>query len=322
MALAIRFGAVYERLFPTKDPIDKKLTLKARAFKSLLKKSTINTTPPLYIFRERMASYADMMLLPLPNKRYYRLVLEKMNNSSYVLDRGVKSNSQKTLLMYIHGGGLIAGSPDGAMGIYKIIGSMKKTGVDYLGVNYSLLPENTVERAIKDVVEAYKFAFEQGYHSISMLGDSAGANLTLLSLVEILKEKEWKKKLFGVIFFSPFIDLTMSTESFKSLAKVDLIFSSHVSSAIAQNLNLSEEDLKKYSFYHQMKRVKLDIPRVFISYSTTERCADEAEQLWEVLKNERSAVQKVPGMVHNFQLFAPLFSEATVAVKLAAAFVE
>jgi acetyl esterase/lipase len=313
---AIKMGAFYERFRPSGD---KKLSREARALLRILQKSVIPRTPSVKEFREQLGSLVNITSIPLNTKRYYRLIMEKMNHSCYVIDRAVKQNSQKSVILYIHGGGFIAGTPDSGIMAYKVISDSKRTCVDYFGVNYALLPEETIEQALTDIQQCYKFLIEQCYHSITIMADDIGCNLALLALLDKIEDKS---KLYSIILFSPWIDLTMSTNSFKNFGKIDLLFSNHIMTCIEQYSKLSQQDKEKYSVYKRMKELKSKLPRVFLSYSTSERVADENEQFWEVIKNDKSRVHTKHGLMHIYQLFVPLIPEAVEVVKEAAQFVE
>lgn len=85
-------------------------------------------------------------------------------------------------VLFVHGGGLFAGSSD----THRLIaGSFaKSTSSDVLVVNYRLLPEESYPAPLDDVLSAYRWLLYSGYKSgnIAMVGDSYGATLAIAAI--------------------------------------------------------------------------------------------------------------------------------------------
>lgn len=87
-------------------------------------------------------------------------------------------------LLYIHGGGFIAGSPKSHRRITSEIA--KRTGYSVLVIDYRLMPENKRIHSIEDSRNAYRWMIENGPEGsssasfLAIAGDSAGGNLTLM----------------------------------------------------------------------------------------------------------------------------------------------
>ena len=129
-----------------------------------------------------------------------------------------KSDKKKCIL-YFHGGGYVAGSPETHQNF--LISLCKKSEIDIYAIDYALAPENPFPAAINDAVESLEVLIEIGYESKNIIigGDSAGGNLALVS---ILKLQELKKLLPSKVFLlSPWTDLTASGDSIKYNSKKD-----------------------------------------------------------------------------------------------------
>lgn len=92
----------------------------------------------------------------------------------------------RSLVVYLHGGGLIAGSVEGYDHIYRRY--VTEAGVAVVGVGYRLAPEAPHPAALEDCVAAVKWATEHvAQHapgtSVIVMGDSAGGGLAAVTVV-------------------------------------------------------------------------------------------------------------------------------------------
>ena len=127
---------------------------------------------------------------------------------------------EDAVIMYIHGGGYVTGGIEYAKGYASILAS--QTGMRVYCPAYRLAPENKCPDAVKDCVKAYKSLTEAMSYDpkkIILIGESAGGGL-LYSLCASLKRLSLPLPL-GIIAISPWVDLTMSGESYGFNAEVD-----------------------------------------------------------------------------------------------------
>jgi len=132
------------------------------------------------------------------------------------------------VLLFIHGGGFALRMPN----IYaRFAGRVARTlGARALLVDYRLLPEHPFPAGIEDCLAAYRWLLDQGVapSDIVIAGDSAGANLTLVTL---LGAKGAGLPLPACAFvISPPVDLTLSSPSFVANERSDALF--HLSSLV------------------------------------------------------------------------------------------
>ncbi|MFX1323620.1 MAG: alpha/beta hydrolase [Promethearchaeota archaeon] len=123
------------------------------------------------------------------------------------------------LILHIHGGGWILGSPL----IERKITSkfVKATNLKLLSIDYRLAPEYPFPTPLEDCVTAYNWLLSNGFKSenIIIAGESAGGNLALATL---LKLKDQGTNLpAGAICLSPLTDMTLSDDSFFENATTD-----------------------------------------------------------------------------------------------------
>jgi epsilon-lactone hydrolase len=94
----------------------------------------------------------------------------------------VTSNGNAGRILFLHGGGYIAGSLEGYRSLTAHLAARTGARVDNLG--YRLAPEHPHPAAINDVLAAYRAMLEEtSPEQIAFAGDSAGGGLTLALLV-------------------------------------------------------------------------------------------------------------------------------------------
>jgi monoterpene epsilon-lactone hydrolase len=129
--------------------------------------------------------------------------------------------SRDKVILYFHGGGFILGSPNSHRLFTVTLGSETKMRV--LSVDYRLAPEHQFPASLEDCVTAYKWLLSEGFDpkKIIIMGDSAGGNLTLITLLK-LKEENLPLPA-GAICLSPVTDWNFADESFWKNAETDPI---------------------------------------------------------------------------------------------------
>lgn len=149
--------------------------------------------------------------------------------SEWLIPRGA---DPKKVIMYVHGGGYVAGSCNDHRGFISRFA--KNTGVINLVYEYRLAPEHSYPAALDDSVVMYKWLLQSGYmpQNIVIAGESAGGGLTL-ALLLALKDLGLSMPAAAVAI-SPWTDLTCSSESYRTKNKVSLaplnswlVFSKH-----------------------------------------------------------------------------------------------
>ena len=116
------------------------------------------------------------------------------------------------ILLYLHGGGYVAGNLDYAIGFGSMLAD--KCGIRVFTVEYRLAPEHPYPAALDDAMEAYGYLLSSGYEPsrIILCGDSAGGGLCY-ALCQKLRDKG-RTIPAGIIAVSPWTDLTASSESY------------------------------------------------------------------------------------------------------------
>ena len=130
-----------------------------------------------------------------------------------------KDEISNGVILYLHGGGYVAGNLAYAEGFATILAS--KCGIKVFCVEYRLAPENLYPAALDDSLLAYGYLISNGYDPsrIIVSGDSAGGGLCY-ALCCKLRDKG-RVLPAGIIAISPWTDLTSSGASYKVNEKND-----------------------------------------------------------------------------------------------------
>jgi epsilon-lactone hydrolase len=127
-------------------------------------------------------------------------------------------NNSRTLL-YFHGGGFVAGSPETHR---PLVGRLVETsGVGAFSVKYRLAPECYFPAAVRDGIDAYRALLARGVSSSSMIlvGDEAGGGLAF-SVVLAVRNAGLPLP-GGVVALSPWADMSLAGPSIISNRKND-----------------------------------------------------------------------------------------------------
>lgn len=130
-----------------------------------------------------------------------------------------KDERRQGVIMYVHGGGYIAGDLEYAKGFGSTLAV--RCGMRVLCPAYRLAPEHPFPAPVEDVVACYEYLLKKGYSpsQIVLCGESAGGGL-IYALC--LKLRELGRPLPGaLISISPWTDLTASGESYEKNKDID-----------------------------------------------------------------------------------------------------
>lgn len=204
------------------------------------------------------------------------------------------------VLLYLHGGGYVAGSIRYAAGFAGVIAA--KTGVRTLCIAYRLAPEHPFPAALDDAMTAYQYLLGQGYQGsdITLIGESAGGGL-IFSLCLLLKAQGLPLP-SGLVAISPWTDLTLSGESMEEKRDVDI--------------SLTKEELAAFAACYAPEQAPLSLvsplwgdltglPPCAIYVGGDEILLDDSRRLYQRLL-EAGVPAKLsiePGMWHAYLLY-------------------
>lgn len=134
------------------------------------------------------------------------------------LVRVTPPDAARSVLLYFHGGGYIAGSPDTHIGLLAALARI--TGFVVIAPRYRLAPENPFPAAQDDAAAVWLHLLTEGNapNDIALAGDSAGGGLALSLLARLCADGTPPA---AAVVFSPWTDMTGSGASCRTNARRD-----------------------------------------------------------------------------------------------------
>lgn len=212
------------------------------------------------------------------------------------------------LLLYIHGGGFVFGSPATHSALAAQLAH--RIGARAVLPKYGLAPEAPFPAAPQDVRAAWDGLLADGYlpEHIILAGDSAGGALAFGLLGALCAEGA---PVPGAVFgFSPLADLTYSGESFSRNAASDVVLPADRAIALA-DMFLAGADGKT----PEVSPLFADFPGAppcWITVGDTEILLDDARRLAGLIRKQGADVTLVeePDVPHVWPLFHNILPEA------------
>lgn len=235
----------------------------------------------------------------------------------------IKPQAESTqLIFHIHGGAFFLGS----LGTHRAFMSelAVKTQMQVLHIDYPLAPEQRYPDIGDAIYDVYQMLLDQGTlpKDILVSGDSCGANLALALLLR-LKSEDRSQLPSGLILMSPFLDLTLTSESLRYNQKHDALLSIEALEAgiqyyVPKNIDRSIAELSP--LYGDFE----GLPPTLVQIGSKEILLDDASRFFEKAKEAdvKVSYKLYTGMWHNFQMFSPWFDEAKQALSDVAEFAQ
>ena len=235
-------------------------------------------------------------------------------------------------LLYMHGGAFTVGSPRSHRMITAALSNA--CGVAVLAIDYRLMPEHRRKSAIVDCQNAYHFMLENGpsskgaAHEVTVAGDSAGGNLTLM--LSAWARDENIRRMDSVIAFSPSTDSTLANPSMIKNIETDPMLGPGLGpparmpaplKALAVLLagQMSPRNPLMSPLFGDLR----DLPPTLVLASDCEMLFDDSVRYVNKARSQGSPVtiQVWPGMVHVWPMFQHVLPEARHSIDEVAAFI-
>ena len=278
-------------------------------------KKQFDTIDDVIAFRQKMDEAGDLGGATPSN---VSIVPQLINNipCERVTTEGTDQNR---VVMYLHGGGYVFGSPASHRGLAWRLA--ENTGARVLMVDYRLAPEDPFPSALEDATQCYRWLLEEGFESksIAIGGDSAGGGLALACLVN-MKNLGLSLPACGILL-SPWLDLSASGESVEKNADKDAmltpkalnIMAGHYLGGLDRTAPLASPLFADLS----------GLPPLLIHVGSGEILLSDPEACVKKIEDSKGEVSlKIwPNMPHVFQVLASRIPEGKVAIKELSAFV-
>lgn len=221
-------------------------------------------------------------------------------------------------LLYLHGGGYVAGSIDSHR---NLTGHLAKAlGCRVLALDYRLAPEHPHPAAVEDATAAYRWLLAEGFAPghLAISGDSAGGGLTVAALVKL--RDDGAPLPACAVPISPFADMEGTGESMTTRAAVDPMVSPGQIREIA-GLFLGGGDPRD-PYASPIHADLSGLPPLLVQVGDAEVLLDDSTRLAERATAAGVAVtlEVWPEMIHVFQASAGYVPESDEAVARIAAF--
>jgi phosphinothricin tripeptide acetyl hydrolase len=223
------------------------------------------------------------------------------------------------VVLYLHGGGYVIGSPRSHRHLAAAIAGA--AGASALLLDYRLAPEHPFPAAVEDATAAYRWLLDQATapERIVIAGDSAGGGLTVATLLAL---REARVPLpAGGVCISPWVDLTCSGASYRTMAAADpIVRRAGVEEMARAYLGTTPPRTPLASPLFADLR---GLPPLLIHVGSDEVLLDDAVQLAERAKaaGVDATLEIYDRMIHVWHWFLPMLDEAQTAVEAIGRFV-
>ena len=223
-------------------------------------------------------------------------------------------------ILYLHGGGFIAGSINSHKDLATRIA--KESKAQLLIINYRLAPEHKFPAGLNDAVTVYKWLLNKKIPSekITIAGDSAGANLAL-SLVLSIKEKNIPMPK-NMVLLSPWVDLECKGESYNLNKKKDPMLNKKSLCATA-GFYTKQENLS-HALVSPINGDFKELCPMFIQVGDCEILQDDAVKLASIVKKAGVKVELEvwKDMFHVWHYFSRYLYQGREAIKKIGQFIQ
>jgi monoterpene epsilon-lactone hydrolase len=223
-----------------------------------------------------------------------------------------KGSPEDRVILSVHGGGGVSGS------IYthrKLFGHLAKAvGARALLTEFRQAPAHH-PAALEDTTAAYRWLLDQGVDAkrVALAGDSLGGGLSVSTM---LRARELGLPIAAALMLiSPWVDMTVSNETFETNRETEAFFYKEVVGALA-SLYLGGADSKDplaSPIYADLS----GLPPTYIQVGGDETLLGESLQLDENARKAGVDVQLdvVPDQLHTFQMAAGYSPESDDAIR-------
>lgn len=230
------------------------------------------------------------------------------------------SEATDAVVLYLHGGGYIAGTASGYRGLAGNIA--RAAGASLVSVDYRLAEDHPYPAAIDDAMAAYRAVLDSGTPAsrVVVVGDSAGGGLTL-ALLQRARD-EGLALPAAAVTLSPWADLTQSSRSMRENADRDYSLAPDSLQRCADRY-LGGADAASTPYASPAHGSFEGLPPLYVTVGSGEILLSDAISVAEsaALAGVDVTLHVAPDMPHDWSLFAFMLSEGRDAIDEVGAFV-
>jgi acetyl esterase/lipase len=230
----------------------------------------------------------------------------------------VGAGDRSRTMLYFHGGGFVAGSPETHRGLVGKL--VEASGVGAFSVKYRLAPECFFPAAVRDGIDAYRGLLALGVpgSAIVLAGDEAGGGLAFA--VALAVRNAGLEMPGGIVALSPWADLSLSGMSMLGNRKSDTLLDWEMLFLCARNYLRKSNPCDAYSSPAYASFTSF--PPVMVHAGANEVLRDDASKLGDRAAEARASVsvEIYDGQGHLFQMDSHR-NEAKVSLSRLAQFI-
>jgi epsilon-lactone hydrolase len=221
-------------------------------------------------------------------------------------------------VLYLHGGGYVAGSP----ALYRHFTARIATAAHarVLVIDYRLAPEHPFPAALDDADAAYRWliACEADRRSTVIMGDSAGGGLALALLLKL--RDSGRDRPAAAVALSPWTDLALTGASLAHNARSDPMLNAADTRLFAGSYLAGADPYHPYA--SPLYGDASGLPPTLIHAGSDEILRDDAVRMAQMMRAAgcHVEIELWPRMPHVWHLFAPVLPEANAAIARIGAF--
>lgn len=228
------------------------------------------------------------------------------------------ADGTRRVVLYLHGGAFLTCGPYSHSRLVSMLSNFADSPV--LVPNYRKLPKHSINEAIDDCYDGYRWLRQNGYEpgQIVLAGDSAGGYLALALAQRLLDCGEQPAALVAM---SPLLQLAPQLKMTHPNIGSDPMFPPRAFDAfhglITRAAAHRDTNVHPDALYEPLDHIEPGLPPTLIHVSGCEVLLHDARLVAQRLAaaGVPVEVQVWPGQIHVFQLAAPVIPEATHSLR-------
>jgi acetyl esterase/lipase len=228
------------------------------------------------------------------------------------------ANGTRRVVLYMHGGAFLTCGPHTHARLVAMLSAYADSPV--LVMNYRMMPKHSIGEAIDDCYDGYRWLRQRGYQpeQIVLAGDSAGGYLSLALAERLLPQREEPA---AIVAMSPLMQIAKEPKQPHPDTRSDEIFPAKAFDVfvklIAKAAGRHMVEGRSEEIYEPLDHIESGLPPTLIHVSGSELLLYDARLAASelVAAGVPVEVRVWPGLMHVFQIAAPLVPEASRSLR-------
>jgi acetyl esterase/lipase len=231
-----------------------------------------------------------------------------------------QASRQDRHILYLHGGGYVAGSPSLYRDLTWRLATLCRASV--LCIDYRLAPEHPFPAALDDAVATYRWLLARGADPkrVALMGDSAGGGLVFATMLRL--RDEGIELPAAAVVVSPWTDLALTGQSLHLNASIDPVIPAELAPRVV-DLCLAGADPRN-PYASPLYGDPTGLPPTLILAGGDDVLRDDAVRMADRMRATgcHIEIEIWPHMWHVWHLLMRVMPEAKAAIARIASFVQ